>query len=175
MIGCSYGASVPAPEAYEYANHGDGSDVVGVGYIVSEKLPGKPMTWYDITEDQKQSFSRQPAHLHIQPNGQSFGKLGLRPGPPWQRHHAQDRPCSTTIRPESLLYGPFEHSEDYYKGFVQRGIRLVATRQRAISAPVDLVWYTGTPRSPPIAEVVRGGTPVLPSTCRYTNRQLPGR
>jgi len=104
-----------------------------------EKLPGKPMTWYDATEDQKQRFSRQLADIYVELDRHPFGKLGrLQPGS--MAEAPGIGPTFFDYDPTGTLvaHGSFEHSDDYYKALVERGIRLIKTRQMAISAPVDM-------------------------------------
>ena len=131
--------SVPALEAYEYADDGDASNAVGAGYILFEKLFGKPMPWYDAREDRKVRFSPQRADIYVELARYPFGQLGrLRPGSMTEAPEVGPAFFDYDPTRKPVARGPFEHPDDYYQAIVERGIHLMKTRQMAISAPVDL-------------------------------------
>ena len=41
--------NIPAPKVYDYAGGDDPTNRVGVGCILMEKLPGRPMNWSKAT------------------------------------------------------------------------------------------------------------------------------
>ncbi|CEJ95016.1 hypothetical protein VHEMI10519 [[Torrubiella] hemipterigena] len=43
-------AAVPVPHVYDYADDEDPSNAVGVGYILVEMLPGKPLAWHEADQ-----------------------------------------------------------------------------------------------------------------------------
>ena len=58
------GLSVPMmPKVYGVADDCDPTNAVGAGYLFLEKLPGRPATWYNATERQKETFLRQLAGI----------------------------------------------------------------------------------------------------------------
>jgi len=133
------GTSIPVSQVYDFADDEDPANPVGAGYILLEKLPGKPMTWYNATEVQKESFSRQLADIYIDLEQHPFDVLG--------RLH----PIATTRQPEVgpaffdynpngelLSFGPFKHSSDYYTALIERRINLIKSGEISTSAPVDL-------------------------------------
>ena len=131
--------SIPVPEVHDYADDGDVSNAVGAGYILLEKLPGKPMTWYAATEEQKETFSRQLADIYIELDRHPFEKLGrLQPG--LNADSIEIGPAFFNYDPagKASPCGPFEQSSDYYRILVDRGLNLMKTREIATSTPVDL-------------------------------------
>ncbi|PVH90461.1 hypothetical protein DM02DRAFT_665053 [Periconia macrospinosa] len=43
-------ADVPVPRVYDYANDEDLTNAVGAGYILVEKLAGKPLAWHEADQ-----------------------------------------------------------------------------------------------------------------------------
>ncbi|KAI9875352.1 MAG: hypothetical protein M1830_008587 [Pleopsidium flavum] len=139
------GTSVPVSQVYDFADDEDPVNLVGAGYILLEKLSGKPMTWYNATEVQKQWFSRQLADIYIVLERHPFGEMG------------RLQPALSTRQPEVgpaffdydengafLPFGPFEHSSEYYAALIERRIKLIISGETSTSAPVDayLVYKT---------------------------------
>ncbi|KAI9742796.1 MAG: hypothetical protein M1818_003525 [Claussenomyces sp. TS43310] len=57
--------AVPVPAVYDVADDGDSMNPVGAGYILLEKLLGKPLAWYKANQAQKEPFlSLASRHLH---------------------------------------------------------------------------------------------------------------
>ncbi len=57
--------AVPAPKVYDYALEHD-NNPVGVGYILMEKLPGKPLNWHAATPPQRRRVLEQLADVQIE-------------------------------------------------------------------------------------------------------------
>jgi hypothetical protein len=45
--------SIPAPEVFDWGAESDPRNDVGIGYILIEKLKGKPLNWQQLTAQQK--------------------------------------------------------------------------------------------------------------------------
>lgn len=130
--------SVPVPEVYDCADDNDPANLVGAGYILLEKLPGKPLAWYEASEEQKDKFSRQLAEIYVnleQHPLDGLGRLQLSPttGLPEAGPAFFDYDSGGNLIP----FGPFTCSKDYYKTLIQHQIELVKTREIATSAPID--------------------------------------
>ncbi|KAI9752046.1 MAG: hypothetical protein M4579_005774 [Chaenotheca gracillima] len=130
--------AVPVPAVYDVADDEDSANPVGAGYLLLEKLPGKPATWYDATQAQKDSFSRQLADIFISLEKFPFDKLGRlqlaaetrlpEPGPAFFEYDSRGN-----ITP----LGPFAHSKDHYAALIEQRIALISSGEVAISAPLD--------------------------------------
>lgn len=59
-------AAVPVPRVYDYADDEDPSNAVGAGYILVEKLAGKPLAWHEADQAQREKFMRQLADIYTQ-------------------------------------------------------------------------------------------------------------
>lgn len=132
-------AAVPAPRVYDYADDEDPSNAVGAGYILVEKLAGKPLAWDEADQTQKTKFMRQLAEIYsqlekhplralgrLQPSSSSAGQLEV--GPAFFDYDSSGR---------AVPFGPFSNTDDYYKALIQHKISLIKTGEIAPSAPVD--------------------------------------
>lgn len=143
--------AAPVPEVYDVADDGDPKNPVGAGYILLEKLPGKPLAWHKANETQKGKFSRQLADIYIDLEEHSFNELGrlqlsptgvLEVGPAFFDYDSKGN---------SIPCGPFSQSNDYYKTVILRQIQLINSSEIVTSTPSDLylVYMTLLEHLPP--------------------------
>ncbi|KAI0098250.1 hypothetical protein GGR51DRAFT_538212 [Nemania sp. FL0031] len=143
--------AVPVPEVYDCADDDDPLNPVGAGYILLEKLAGKPLAWYEASDAQKEKFCRQLAEIYAnleQHPLSGLGRLQLSStGLPEAGPAFFDYDSSGNLIP----FGPFSHSNDYYKALIQQRIQLVKTGEIASSAPLDqyLVYMSLLDSLPP--------------------------
>lgn len=69
------GTDVPAPKMFDHALEQDGSGV-GVGYILTEKLPGKALRWPGATAEQRRRVMDQLADVFLDLYRHPFNALG---------------------------------------------------------------------------------------------------
>jgi hypothetical protein len=137
-------AAVPVPRVYDYADDEDPSNAVGAGYILVEKLAGKPLAWHEADQAQRDKFMRQLADIYAQLEKHPLGALGrLQP--------SSSSPSSSSAgKPEvgpaffgydssgsAVPFGPFNNTDDYYEALIQHKIGLIKTGEIAPSAPLD--------------------------------------
>ncbi|KAI0543866.1 hypothetical protein F4679DRAFT_577314 [Xylaria curta] len=130
--------AIPVPEVYDCADDGDPMNRVGAGYILLEKLAGKPLEWHEASEVQKAKFSRQLADIYANLEQHPLDRLG--------RLQLSSSTGLPEVGPAFFDYdsdgnlipsGPFRHSNEYYKALIQQKIQLTETKQVAISDPLD--------------------------------------
>lgn len=129
--------AIPVPQVYDCADDNDPLNLVGAGYILLEKLAGKPLAWHEASVVQKERFSRQLAHIYANLEQHPLNGLG-RPqlssmGLPEAGPAFFDYDSSGNLIP----FGPFSHSNDYYTSLIQQRIQLIKTGEIASSAPLD--------------------------------------
>lgn len=143
--------AVPVPKVYHCADDNDPTNLVGAGYILLEKLPGKPLAWYEASNVQKERFSRQLADIYASLEQYPLNGLGrLQPssmGLPEVGPAFFDYTSSGNLVP----HGPFNQSNDYYTSLIQQRIELIKTGEIASSAPLDqyLVYMSLLDSLPP--------------------------
>jgi hypothetical protein len=132
-------AGVPVPRVYDCADDEDPSNTVGAGYILAERLEGRPLAWHEVDQARREKVMRQLAGIYAQLEKHPLGALGrLQPS------------SSSTGQPEigpaffdydssgrSVPFGPFDRMDDYYKALIQHRIELIKTGEIASSAPLD--------------------------------------
>ncbi|KAI9835817.1 MAG: hypothetical protein M1837_003589 [Sclerophora amabilis] len=132
-------AAVPVPEVYDVADDADPTNAVGAGYLLFEKLPGRPVSWYEATQAQKETFSRQLADVFISLEKFPFDKLGrLQPAPKTRLPEVGPAFLDYDSHGNITPLGPFTHSNDYYIALVEQRIACIKSGELATSAPLDL-------------------------------------
>ncbi|KAI1173639.1 hypothetical protein F4777DRAFT_589714 [Nemania sp. FL0916] len=128
--------AVPVPEAYDCADDDDPMNPVGAGYILLERLAGKPLVWHEASEMQKEKFSRQLADIYINLEQHPFEMLGRLQlsskgvpeiGPAFFGYDSNGN---------LIPFGPFSHSNGYYEALIQQKIQLIKTGEIANFEPV---------------------------------------
>ncbi|TRX96856.1 hypothetical protein FHL15_002162 [Xylaria flabelliformis] len=129
--------AIPVPQVYDCADDEDPMNLIGAGYILLEKLVGKPLEWHEASEVQKAKFSRQLADIYANLEQHPLDRLGrlqlLSTGLPEVGPAFFDYDSDGNLIP----FGPFSHSNEYYKALIQQKIQLIKTGEAATSAPLD--------------------------------------
>lgn len=129
--------TVPVPKVYDCADDNDPLNLVGAGYILLEKLEGKPLAWGEANEIQKERFSLQLAEIYCsleQHPLNGLGRLQLSSfgvpevGPAFFAYDSNEN---------SIPFGPFRNSNDYYTALTQQRMQLIDTGEVAPTAPLD--------------------------------------
>ncbi|KAI0491206.1 hypothetical protein F4859DRAFT_508994 [Xylaria cf. heliscus] len=68
--------AVPVPGVYDCADDDDPMNLVGAGYILLEKLVGKPLAWHEAIEAWKEKFSRQLPEIYANLEQHPLNGLG---------------------------------------------------------------------------------------------------
>ncbi|KAI1084063.1 hypothetical protein F5B20DRAFT_364631 [Whalleya microplaca] len=132
---------IPVPRVYDWscAKDADGVDGVGVGYILMEKIDGKPFDWNAATEAQKQKVMEQLVDIFIELERHPFDKLGsLMPVSEGSNPDIQGLSTSRLYRPNSGgTFGPFFSSREEAEKTVNYCLDMVASGEMGIHNPVD--------------------------------------
>ncbi|KAH9904425.1 hypothetical protein F4778DRAFT_732416 [Xylariomycetidae sp. FL2044] len=130
------GTNIPVPEVYDCADDEDPLNPVGAGYILLEKLPGKPLEWYRASEVQKTKFCRQFADIYATMKQHPLDKLGRlqlsSTGLPEVGPAFFDYDSDGNLIP----FGPFSQSSEYYDALIRQKTQLARTGEVATSAPL---------------------------------------
>ncbi|KAI9675960.1 MAG: hypothetical protein M1829_003198 [Trizodia sp. TS-e1964] len=132
---------------YDVADDCDPTNAVRAGYLFLEKLPGRPATWYNATERQKETFLWHLAAKDIYIGLQQLpldmiGRLHMAPGLALPKVGPAFFKYSTAGEAEPLR--PFKHTSDYYKARIEHCINLLQNGEITAPDPVDayLVYMT---------------------------------
>ncbi|KAI1311833.1 hypothetical protein F5Y03DRAFT_290577 [Xylaria venustula] len=131
--------TVPAPKVFDFALESTPDNVVGVGYILMEKLPGSSLRWSIATDAQRTRVMDQLAGIFVELHKYPFDLLG-----------SLDRPASSHVGPfarESLTdfatdgrmraMGPFSSLEEYHRSELSLILDLIARGELYSQRPVD--------------------------------------
>lgn len=86
--------SVPVPKIYDYATASTPSNLIGVGYIMMEKILGKVLDWCSLDKASKVNILQQLADIFIVLKQHPFPLIG-------------------SLEPETLTVGPIVGQETY--------------------------------------------------------------
>ncbi|KAK3380340.1 hypothetical protein B0T24DRAFT_190915 [Lasiosphaeria ovina] len=67
---------VPVPRVFGWAREGDPDNRVGVGYVLMEKLAGKPLDWPALAGQQKEWIMQQLVDIFLELERHPFDRLG---------------------------------------------------------------------------------------------------
>lgn len=134
--------SVPAPRVFDFALEDDPSNLVGVGYILMEKLPGKSLQWHDATADQKQKVMDKLSDTFIELRKHPLNLLGSldRPDDPEAGHvgpFARESLTSFTQAGEMRTIGPLSSWDDYYTSSLRIILDLILHEEMYSEQAVD--------------------------------------
>lgn len=59
---------IPVPAVYDFALDGSEDNSIGVGYILLQKLTGRPMNWGEASTEQKNRIFRQLRDIYVHRN-----------------------------------------------------------------------------------------------------------
>lgn len=129
--------AIPVPEVYEVAPHDTGNDV-GVGYILMQKLEGRPLYMHALDDAGRHKVLQQYATVYIELSKYPFPVLGCMQGPgsfeigPLVHERSATRDEGGAIcRP-----GPFKSALNMYSEFAEQQIRLILNEELYVDDPL---------------------------------------
>lgn len=127
---------VPAPKVFGFGL-AEEKNPVGVAYIFTEKLPGKPMVWEGLTISQKQKIIDQLADIYGELRKYSFDRIGSLNDPERPHEIGPNARSFTITRSELLTIGPFKTLEGYRRCLIQRCLDLTLNEEFATQRASD--------------------------------------
>ncbi|KAI0882820.1 kinase-like domain-containing protein [Annulohypoxylon maeteangense] len=129
--------SAPTPKVFDFTlDHAD--NPVGVGYILMEKLPGKPLLEVSRTKEQMKRVMEQLADVFIELHKYPFNRLGSLDNPGDSHVGALARESLTDfIQSEMRTMGPFSSMEEYHKSSLQLLLDQILRQEMYSNRAVD--------------------------------------
>ncbi|KAG5933147.1 hypothetical protein E4U60_004685 [Claviceps pazoutovae] len=130
---------VPSPRVFDWACESDPTNMIGVGYILMEKLNGTSLIWQEATAAEKEKIVRQLADIMLEIERHPFDQFGsliatarIRSGEategPAVESQIQVGALADFSRFRSgdggMPLGPFRSSEEAFRAIVEANIRL---------------------------------------------------
>lgn len=130
--------NVPVPVIYAYVLDGERDNPVGVGYIMMEKLLGRPMNWLAASAAQKAAIFHQLRDIYIELEKIPSSLMG-RPVPP-------EKPNAITSGPPFFYYDqdgkslpcpPIANAHEWHAAVLYYRRDLIANGEIAVQNPSD--------------------------------------
>ena len=67
---------IPVPEIFDWACESDPGNHLGTGYILMEKLGGKPLDWQAATSAQREKVMQQLVNISLEIEKHPFEAIG---------------------------------------------------------------------------------------------------
>ncbi|KAJ5558471.1 hypothetical protein N7461_002443 [Penicillium sp. DV-2018c] len=67
---------IPTPKVFDWACESDPENLLGIGYILMEKLDGKPLDWQAANAEQKEKIMQQLVELFLEIERHPFDAMG---------------------------------------------------------------------------------------------------
>lgn len=134
---------VPAPKVFDFALENDPSNLVGVGYILMEKLPGEPLagSWDSATQEQKRKFMDQLSDIYIELKRYPLDQLGSLDRPDDTAHigaFARESQTDSTIEAGIRAIGPVSSWEEYHASWLRLYLDLILREEMYFRQAVDV-------------------------------------
>lgn len=127
--------NLPTPKVYHCALEGDESNELGLGYIMMEKMPGKPLNWQDVEEGPKgRWFLKQLADVFLELERHPLASMGSIISNASLSIGGIAHPATIG---ESGPLGPFSTATEAYRTIVQEYLDQIVAGELAYNAPVD--------------------------------------
>ena len=129
--------SVPAPKVYDFAlEHPDNS--VGVGFILMEKLPGKPLEWSIATQQQRKKVMDHVADTFIELQKYPFDLLGSLDSPGGSQVGPFAQELLTNFdKSQMRATGPLSSLEEYHTSSIRLILDLIIREEIYSQQPVN--------------------------------------
>ncbi|XXG99673.1 hypothetical protein Hte_006014 [Hypoxylon texense] len=133
---------IPSPEVFDWACESDPQNPLGdIGYILMERIEGKPLDWQLATSSQKEKVMQQLADIFLEIEKHPFDKMGsitptARDTTAFEiqgfAHHAIFRPeCGGAL-------GPFHSSLEAARVVIESYLAMIASGEIAATYPIDV-------------------------------------
>jgi Phosphotransferase enzyme family len=119
---------IPVPKVYDYGIIGSPLNQIGVGYILMDKLEGKPLSDCDLSGDNWNNVLGQLADIFIALKEQPFHKMGclLPDGDDFSVGAVlEESSIDTDEKGKLCLLGPFKSAFDYRVACIKHQIELI--------------------------------------------------
>ncbi|EKM56504.1 uncharacterized protein PHACADRAFT_118269 [Phanerochaete carnosa HHB-10118-sp] len=130
---------VPAPKVHGYATFGDGNPV-GMGYILMNKLQGRPLDLHEATPEQKRRFMSQFADIFAELSAHPFPTIGCLLSSASGNVSVGPIVTETTIRTagnQVIFAGPFSSARFYRLHVLELVLELIRQEEIYIDRPLD--------------------------------------
>ena len=127
---------LPTPKIFHWASESDPINILGVSYILMEKMDGEPLDWSSATTEQREKIMQQLADIFLEIDKHPFEKMGSLWGDPSQICGIAD-PGLFRMTYSSPL-GPFSTSAEGMRAILESYLEMIVTGEIAAINRVDV-------------------------------------
>ncbi|KAJ5899150.1 hypothetical protein N7495_003894 [Penicillium taxi] len=128
---------IPTPKILDWACESDSENAIGVGYILMEKLDGKPLDWQKTTPQQKEKVMQQLVDIFVEIEKHPFEAIGSLTFSAGDAINIQGFANHSTFRVGKGPLGPFSSSPGTLQALLQNYLMMIASSEIDSCSPVD--------------------------------------
>ncbi|KAL4800470.1 hypothetical protein BDV19DRAFT_398044 [Aspergillus venezuelensis] len=129
--------SIPAPQIFDWACESDPQNMLGVDYILMEKLNGKALDWQAATDQQKKKIMQQLADIYLEIEKYPFDKMVSLAFSTDGTIGVQALALPSTYRLDSGPLGPFTSCREGTQALLGSYLAMIASGEIDSYSPVD--------------------------------------
>lgn len=139
MIYLQQHTRIPTPRVFHWACESDPTNPLGAGYILMEKLDGKPLDWGSAAPEQREKIMQQLADVFLDIEKHPFNLMGSLTSvgePPRFQIQALADPATFRVGSGGPL-GPFPSSLEGMRAILESHLRMIASGEIRALDSVD--------------------------------------
>ncbi|KAI1759908.1 hypothetical protein GGR53DRAFT_115273 [Hypoxylon sp. FL1150] len=131
---------IPSPKVHDWACESDPHNPLGdIGYILMEKIEGKPLDWQRATPPQKERVMQQLADIFLEIEKHPFDTVGsITPARDPNAFEIQGYAHHATFRSDRGALGPFHSSLEATRVLIESHLAMIPSGEIAASYPIDV-------------------------------------
>ncbi|KAF7553447.1 hypothetical protein G7046_g7099 [Stylonectria norvegica] len=130
--------SIPTPKVFAWASETDPKNRLGVGYILMEKLDGKPLDWQAATVEQREKIMQQVADIYLEIEKHPFDAVGSLVSSAGDIYEIQGLAQQSTFQAGIGPLGPFSSSLKGTRAILEAYLEMIASGEIDSFSPVDI-------------------------------------
>jgi aminoglycoside phosphotransferase (APT) family kinase protein len=128
---------IPTPKVFDWACESDLGNPLGIGYILMEKLDGKPLRWPEATPKQREKVMQQLAGILLEIEKHPFKAMGSLVFSEGGTIDIQGLADPSTFQLGKGPLGPFSSSLEGSQAMIKTYLAMIARGEIDNSCPVD--------------------------------------
>ncbi|KAL4945069.1 hypothetical protein BDV06DRAFT_232001, partial [Aspergillus oleicola] len=129
--------SIPTPKIFDWACKSDPGNVLGVDYILMEKLDGNALDWQAATQKQKEKVMQQLVDIFLEIENHPFGMMGSLAFSAGDAVGIQGLALQSSYHMRKGPLGPFSSSQEGAQALLESYLAMISSGEIDSYSPVD--------------------------------------